>query len=134
MSHSISASADGLPYTVALSDGSHRWLSDVPPAQGGADAGPAPHELLLSALGACTAITLAMYARRKSIALDGIDVILDIQQEGGQPTTKTRIARTVTLRGALSGEQRQRLLEIADACPIHRLLSGEVSIETRLLD
>ncbi|WP_028537260.1 OsmC family protein [Paludibacterium yongneupense] len=134
MSHSVSASSRDVPYTVSLSDGSHHWLSDVAPGQGGGDAGPGPHEILLSALGACTAITLGMYARRKTIALSGIDVLLDILQEDGSPRTQTRIARTLTLHGDLSDAQRQRLLEIADACPIHRLLAGDVTIETRLQD
>ena len=74
----VNASLGATPYRVTLGDDSHQWLSDVPAALGGGDSGPSPHEILLSALGACTAITVAMYAQRKEWPLEGIDVQLDI--------------------------------------------------------
>ncbi|WP_241357069.1 OsmC family protein, partial [Escherichia coli] len=77
----VNASLGTTPYRVTLGDDSHQWLSDVPAALGGADSGPSPHEILLSALGACTAITVAMYAQRKEWPLEGIDVQLNIVEE-----------------------------------------------------
>ena len=74
----VNASLGTTPYRVTLGDDSHQWLSDVPAALGGGDSGPSPHEILLSALGACTAITVAMYAQRKEWPLEGIDVQLNI--------------------------------------------------------
>ena len=122
----VNASLGATPYRVTLGDDSHQWLSDVPAALGGADSGPSPHEILLSALGACTAITVAMYAQRKEWPLEGIDVQLNIVEERTKPEPFTHIRRDI--------EQRQRLLEIANACPIHRVLSGEVSVSSQLRD
>lgn len=119
---------------MTLGDDSHQWLSDVPAALGGGDSGPSPHEILLSALGACTAITVAMYAQRKEWPLEGIDVQLNIVEERTKPEPFTHIRRDIRLAGDLDAEQRQRLLEIANACPIHRVLSGEVSVSSQLRD
>ncbi|WP_179403202.1 OsmC family protein [Burkholderia guangdongensis] len=126
----VAAHLGRIPYRVTLNAGAHELTADVVERLGGHDAGPDPHELLLSALGACTAITVAMYAQRKEIALDGIDVRLEITDERtGQPT---KIARAITLSGALTDAQRARLLEIANICPIHRLLTGTVEIDSHL--
>ncbi|HGH4377143.1 TPA: OsmC family protein [Pseudomonas aeruginosa] len=130
----VNASLGTIPYRVTLGDDSHQWLSDVPAALGGADSGPSPHEILLSALGACTAITVAMYAQRKEWPLEGIDVQLNIVEERTKPEPFTHIRRDIRLAGDLDAEQRQRLLEIANACPIHRVLSGEVSVSSQLRD
>ncbi|MND90903.1 OsmC-like protein [compost metagenome] len=129
---SVRAVQDGIPYQVQLSAGLHQWLADESAQLGGQDSGPNPHQLLLSALGACTAITLAMYARRKEIPLKGIDVQLSILKEEGRPLVHTEIARAITLEGELDEAQRQRLLEIANVCPLHKLLSGTVQINSEL--
>lgn len=122
-------------YRVNLTDGTHQWLADEPPALGGNDTGPTPHHLLLSALGACTSITLAMYAQRKQLKLEGIEVELRVAEEKLSPApAKTRITRNIQLRGDLSDAERQRLLEIANLCPIHKVLSGEITIESALVD
>ena len=122
-------------YRVNLTDGSHQWLADEPPALGGNDTGPTPHHLLLSALGACTSITVAMYAQRKQLKLEAVEVELRVVEEKLSPApAKTRITRNLQLKGDLSDTERQRLLEIANLCPIHKVLSGEITIESTLMD
>ncbi len=133
-SASITASLGGPAYQVKLSDGVHQWLGDEPQALGGGDTGPSPHQLLLSALGACTSITVAMYAQRKGIPLQAIDVQLSLLQAPSAQHPQARIGRDIHLSGELSDAQRQRLLEIANACPIHKLLSGEILIDSQLVD
>lgn len=106
----------------------HTLLTDVGEADGGDDLAPDPHALLDSALGACTALTVKMYAARKGWPLENADVVITHEESPGH----YRLHRQVTLRGDLTGEQRDRLLEIANKCPIHRILSGEISIDTVL--
>lgn len=116
----------------------HHMLADEPEAYGGTDRGPSPYGFLAAGLGACTSMTIRMYARRKGWPLEGISV--DVRhdkvhaQDAGtsQDTRIDRFTRRITLRGALSGEQRARLLEIADRCPVHRTLETGARIETEL--
>lgn len=126
----VHASLGDIPYQVTLSDGLHQWLADEPQALGGGDSGPTPHQLLLSALGACTAVTLSMYARRKAMPLSGIEVELSFADDKAAPV---RIVRAIRLCGELTAEQRQRLLDVANVCPIHKLLTGEIAIASQLL-
>lgn len=117
------------PYATQLVTGSHHGVADEPVELGGGDTGPAPDEILLSALAACTAITLRMYAERKQWPLEGVDVDVQYAERGKE---KTVLRRTVHLRGPLDDEQRGRLLQIANACPVHRILTGTVEVPTAL--
>jgi putative redox protein len=106
--------------------GSHTIRGDEPVDNGGADSGPAPHELLLSALGTCSAMTIRAYAARKGWMVRDVQVRLT----GGTTGGRFVISKQVTLDGELDDSQRARLLEIADRCPVHRTLSGPVDIVT----
>lgn len=130
---SVTAVIGATPYAVTLTDDlGHRWVGDEPTGTGGANAGPTPDRLLLSSLGACTAITLRMYAGRKGWPLLGVEVQLELNPAGAPAAGVNEIRRRIRLKGELSPEQRERLLEIANKCPIHRLLTGEVRIASSL--
>jgi putative redox protein len=129
----VTANIGNIPYTVTLMDGVHHWLGDESELDGGANAGPTPFQLLLSSLGACTAITLSMYAKRKAWPLIGVDVSLEFNPKG-KPTDGNQIVRHVVLHGELSAEQRARLLQVANACPIHKVLSGNIAIDSDLIE
>ncbi len=121
------------PYTIELQSRDHHWLADEAAEHGGADTGPSPSELLLSSLAACTAITLQMYAARKAWPLAAVSLDLTLNPDG-KPASGTDILRRLRLEGDLDDSQRQRLLQIASACPVHKLLTGEVRIDTLLAE
>jgi putative redox protein len=132
-SHAVTAMLGETPYVVTLSDGSHEWLADEPLESGGANRGPSPHQLMLSGLGACTAITLRMYATRKGWPLAGVAVELQLNPGGAPAGGGSEIGRRITLRGELTAEQRERLLQVANACPVARTLGGEIHTTTSLV-
>ena len=132
MIHSAHAQSSPQSYRVTLTDAQgHTWHADEPTSLGGSDTAPNPMDLMLSALGACTAITLHMYAGRKQWPLSHVDVDLKLNPES-KPADGNQITRSITLHGELDDEQRQRLLQIATACPVHKLLEGKVEIPTVL--
>ena len=120
----------------------HRLISDEPIALGGADLGFNPYELLLAALGSCTSMTLRMYANHKQIDLQDITVELHhsrvhAEDCSGCEKQKTQIdviTRTIQLHGNLSDQRRTRLLEIANQCPVHKILQNKIRIDTNLID
>jgi putative redox protein len=125
-------------FQQAVTVGRHRFLADEPADAGGLDGGPGPYDLLLAGLGACTAMTLRLYAERKALPLDRVTVRLSHAKihaaDCAECETKEgmidRIERVITMDGKLDEEQRKRLLEIADKCPVHRTLTSEVDIRT----
>jgi uncharacterized OsmC-like protein len=135
----VTAQRSGLLQNIRI--GPHQLRADEPIAFGGADAGPDPYELLLSALGACTGITIRMYAERKKWPLEGVQVQLTHSKIHGedcadcetQPRTLDRIERKISFTGNLSTDQLTRLREIADRCPVHRTLSSHVQIHTSVV-
>lgn len=128
----VTAVLQDTPYLVQLSDDlGHTWPADEPQEVGGGNTGPAPDRLILGGLGACTAITIKMVAARRNWPLTGVRVELQLNPDG-KPESGNDIVRRVFLEGALSEEQRAQLLKIANACPMHKLLTGEVRIHTDL--
>jgi putative redox protein len=109
--------------------GPHTLAADEPKELGGDDTGPAPHEWILAALGACSSMTVKMYAGRKGWPLESVEVSV----AGDHVEGTFVLTRELTFRGALTDEQRERLLEIANKCPVHRTLSGPIRIDTTLV-
>ena len=125
-----------------VSVGPHQMLADEPVAAGGDDTGPGPYDFLLTALGACTSMTMRLYADRKALPLERTTVTLRHSkihaEDCAECETKAgmldQIERVITMEGALDAEQRKKLIEIADKCPVHRTLTSEVRILTSAAD
>lgn len=116
-------------YKTKVYSGGHFIYSDEPSGVGGTDEGMPPAALLLASLGSCTAITIRMYADRKGFNLDHIKIELAICKEE-EITRETTISRKIEFTGDLTADERKRLLVIADKCPIHKMLSNPIKIET----
>jgi putative redox protein len=114
-------------YQTSMTIRTHTFAADEPTDIGGTDTAPTPVELLMGSLAACTAITLRMYAQRKAWPLDGLDVQVDYTTN---PTPS--FVKHITMQGGLDEAQKARLLEIAERCPVARLLSSGVAMESRL--
>ena len=136
----VTVRGDARGFRQEISDGNHNLLADEPIESGGTDAGPDPYSLLLAALGACTSMTLALYAKRKVWPLDTVTIKLrhsriyakDCEQCETTDGMISRIDRDISVTGDLTDEQRQALVAIADKCPVHRTLTSEISIRSRL--
>lgn len=111
-------------YQTTIRSAGHTLIADEPESAMGTDTGMSPHSLLLSSLGSCTAITLRMYIDRKQWPVDEVLVKLDLYKTD----TGTLINRNISFKGDITDEQHQRLLAIANACPIHKILTGSVEI------
>ena len=139
----VVARTKGPGFRTEIVSGPHGLVVDEPAAVGGGEEGPSPYDLLLASIGACTAMTIRMYAARKGWPLEEAVVSIRTRRshaadceecaEGEKPLPRLRLERRVELRGALDDEQRARLLEIADRCPVHRTLTSNIDIRTRLV-
>jgi putative redox protein len=129
-------------FQQTVSVGPHRLLADEPVTAGGDDTGPGPYDLVLAGLGACTSMTMRMYAERKSLPLERVTVTLTHSkihaEDCAECETKAgmldQIDRVIAIEGNLDAGQRQKLMEIADKCPVHRTLTSEIHIVTRPAD
>jgi uncharacterized OsmC-like protein len=125
-----------------VSVGPHHLLADEPVASGGEDTGPGPYDFVLAGLGACTSMTMRLYADRKSLPLERVTVTLKHSkihaEDCAECETKAgmldQIDRVIAMEGALDAEQRKKLMEIADKCPVHRTLTSEIRIVTQAAD
>jgi uncharacterized OsmC-like protein len=135
----VYGSAKGFAQKIAV--GGHQISADEPTEVGGTDTGPGPYDLLLAALGSCTSMTIALYARRKQWPLEAVRVKVrhskvhaaDCEDCETKVGILDRIERDVELVGRLADEQRVRLLDIANKCPVHRTLTSEIEIRTQLV-
>jgi putative redox protein len=125
----VSATIGTDRFRTEITTGGKTIIADEPEELGGTDLGPAPGEFLLISLASCTAITLRMYADRKKWPLEKIRVEVNFEKIDN----KTIFAREILLAGELDDEQRNRLLQIANSCPVHKTLTNPIEIETRLV-
>ena len=116
-------------YSILVHSGTHEFVSDVDAKLGGKGEGPSPHDLLEAALGACTSITVQMYANRKGWKLTSCDASVKFLKEDKESIV---IERVIDFQGELDDEQRKRLLEIAEKCPIHEILTRGAKFESRM--
>jgi putative redox protein len=131
----------GSKFAQDIGVGKHRLRADEPSSAGGTDSGPSPYDLLLAGLGACTSMTIRMYADLKQIPLENVTVRLKHDKVHAQDCAECetregkidRIDREIELAGKLDEAQRAKLLEIANKCPVHRTLHSEIWIPTRLV-
>lgn len=134
----VTVESAGGKYTQRVQAGPHAYLVDEPATLGGDDLGPTPYDQLLAALGTCTSITMQMYAARKDIPLQGVKIELEHSREHVADCTTCNnddnridvIDRAIELAGDLTEEQRVRLMEIADRCPVHRTLENRIDVHT----
>ena len=135
----VSTGAEGFRTEIGVR--AHTLLADEPVSVGGTDTGPTPYDLLVAALGACTTMTLQMYARRKGWPLEEAVARLkhakvyatDQEKSSDRPVQLDQVERELELKGPLDDAQRKRLMEIADRCPVHRTLEGSVTVRTSLM-
>ena len=129
-------------YRVEINNGRHHWTADEPIELGGTDEGPNPYELLLGALAACTSITVAMYARRKGMKLDSISVRYEFDRVHADDCEQCdddasgfieRVSSEIFVEGDFTDEERRRLGEVAQRCPVHKTLDKGVHFEEEVV-
>ena len=133
--------SEGSGFAQQIAAGPHRLRGDEPESVGGTGTGPSPYDFLLAALGSCTSMTVGMYARKKKCPLERVTVWLrhsriyavDCAECETKEGMLDRIELDVRFDGPLTAEQRSRLLEIANKCPVHRTLTSEINIQTRIV-
>ncbi len=133
---------DSDSFKTDIVTGKHHLIADEPASVGGTDQGPNPYDYLLSSLGACTTMTLQMYAKRKGWDLKTVKAILDHKKVHAKDCEEVEtdtgkidyIDKEIELIGDLDEDQRKRLLEIADRCPVHRTLHSEIVVKTKLIE
>lgn len=139
--NSVIAQISRTHYKTALTSGKHDLLGDEPAPHGG-DLGPTPYDYLLMALGSCVAMTVRMYADRKGWDLESVEVQLNQERVHSKDCEKCasdqgfihKVEKVVKLTGTLDEDQRRRLVEIADKCPVHKTLTNEIVIQSRDYD
>lgn len=141
MPRSVTATNPQDALETDIAAGTHAFVADEPRAAGGSDAGPSPFDLLLAALGACTSMTVRLYARRKNWPLESVTAHVTRNPakratgQADQPSSeKDRIICELTLEGPLSDEQRARLRQISERCPVHRALAAGTTIITTSIE
>src|SRR5712692_2203439 len=130
---------EGGTFAQQIAAGRHRLKGDEPDSAGGTDTGPSPYDFLLAALGTCTSMTISLYARQRGWPLEKVMVSLHHSKihaaDCAECETKVgkidRIEREIQLTGALTSEQRSKLMEMAERCPVHQTLTSEINIRTR---
>ena len=130
---------DAAAFAQEIVVGRHHLIADEPVGVGGKDMGPSPYDLLLAALGSCTSMTISLYARARKLPLKSVSINLrhskihaaDCRDCETREGKIDRIEREIHFEGTLIDEQRKKLLEIADKCPVHRTLKSEIDIQTR---
>jgi len=130
---SVTATLEGAPYATTVVMRDHRFTADEPLEQGGQDLGPKAHELLCSALATCTAITVRMYADRKGLPVRSIAVTCAMDRKAGSGAVDTAFHMDLRVDGDLTEEQRQRVLQIAHMCPVHKTLTNPLRITAALV-
>lgn len=123
------AKFSGVRYKIEITAGNHTFYADEPEEKGGADSAPNPMALLEASLASCTAITLGMYVERKGWTFGEISISVDAVREDGKTTFK----KEITIEGEITDAQKQRLLQIADACPVSKVLEGKIEIESSIV-
>jgi len=117
-------------YATTITFDNHTMIADEPAHDGGTDLGPSPTEMVMAGLASCTAITVRMVADRNGWPLEGVVVAITSESSRTEETTHTTITRHITLLGEMDPARHERLMNVADACPVHRMLTGTVTVVT----